>query len=84
MPSRAGEIGEAGAGRAVQRLGAADLLLMGAQVVGVLRRGDELRAIAGGALDQRAGALPVGLSSEVQLSWMTAARNMAAAFLAHL
>src|SRR5215210_845911 len=54
------EIGEAGAGGSVQRLGAADLLLMGAEIVGVLRRGDELRAIPGGALDQRAGALPIG------------------------
>ena len=57
----AGEVGEAGAGRAVERLGAPDLLLVGSQVVGVLGRGDEPGAVAGGPLDQGAGALPVGL-----------------------
>src|SRR4029077_14364470 len=57
----AGESGEARAGPAVERLGAPHLLGMGTEVVGVLGSGDEGGAMTGGALDQRPGALPVGL-----------------------
>src|SRR6185295_19906997 len=57
----ASQLGEAGAGLAVERLGAPHLLLVRSQIVGVLRRGHELRAVPGSALDQRADALPVGL-----------------------
>jgi hypothetical protein len=55
------ERGEAGAGDAVECLGAADLLGMRAEVVRVLGRGDELGAARGGGADQRFGLRQVAL-----------------------
>jgi hypothetical protein len=46
--------GEAAAGGAVEPLDGADILGGRAEEVGVLRRGDEPGAVAGGALDEAA------------------------------